>query len=283
MHSLTTSFKTEVLLHTASFYINNNPDGPCLLKQILNITYIDNKGSITHIQQSLISMPNKLIEVGSDITKLNSWILGQVQKLAALGESATDLLILPHLWNAYLSAQYIKFVSYIEQVMNHHEVGTKVCTYPELMLLAENNYKLRVQKGQWGKQSATTDHSDLVAMFTQFQNSLKKKSGKNLTKSSIKASNTTSKREPWKFVSDGSKTKDKNGHTYHWCPYHDTSGMWTMHDPATCRNTKHVNHPLYKADKTTAEKEEQVAHMAATALSTIINEFGDNDEDSDDE
>jgi hypothetical protein len=284
MHSLTTAFKTEVLLHKASYHLNGNPDGPSLLKQIVNMTYIDNPGTISHIQQTLIAMPLKLAELGGNITQLNSWVLDQVQKLAALGQVATDLLLLPHLWNAYLSTPDVKFVTYIEQLQNQHEDGSQVRQYADLMLLADNNYKLRVQKGLWNKTNLPTgvDQSDIEALLAQFSNSLKKKTSAKKTDNKSKADK---KKEAWKFVApkpEGSKTKEKNDKTYHWCPNHDTAGMWTLHDPSNCRNTKHPNYQSQDTEEGHGNKDPTPA-MGKTALAAIAEGFGDSEENSDDE
>lgn len=288
MNSLSVTFKTEVLLHYQSFRVNNNPDGPCLLKQILNITFIDNKGTVTFIQQSLIAMPSKLAELNGDITKLNSWVLGQVQKLAALGETATDLLLLPHLWNAYLSSQDTKFVLYIEQIMNQHEDGSQIRTYPSLMLLADNHFKLRVQKGQWCQQTSKVDQNDLVAMVAQLQKTLQGKKKKGTPKAESKNKSDSNRREGWKFVGpqQGEEPiQQKNDRTYHWCPNHDKEGMWTLHEPSICNNTKHPNHPLNKSRDVPAKKGpvESSPKNVFKALSAIAEGFGDGECSSDEE
>jgi hypothetical protein len=192
------------------------------------MTYIDNSGTATHIHDSLIDMATKLTSLGGDISKLNQWVLEQVQKLACLGEQPPNLL--PYLWRAYQAAPDDEFISYIKTLRHQHEDRRSICTSDSLMTLAENKYKLQLQTNEWGKQAP--NHSELVALVAQLKKTSTNRANsvrKSKQERSSNESNKNSTQLPeWKLLppKEGEKhTKQRNSRTYHWCPCHATDGM----------------------------------------------------------
>ena len=92
IESLTEDFKAQVLLFVNDFTINDVPDGICLLKQIIVLTYIDNRATTAHIRDTLIDMSDKLVELDGNVTEFNNWVRAQVVRLNARGTDAPDLL-----------------------------------------------------------------------------------------------------------------------------------------------------------------------------------------------
>lgn len=300
MESITPTFLTEVLLYQANFHVNGTPNGPLLLKQIITMTHIDNTGTSAFIQDALMDMPAKLKALGGNISDLNQWVLDQKQRLASLGEVEPN--ILPYLWRTYQSAPDHKFVNYIEALKDAHDDNRAKKTAETLMRDAENKYKLLVQCAQWGITS--NDQADIVAMMAQVTNKLEQQKASAKKKgprppTSTAAAATTFKRAAWKTTppeAGEQHTKEQNGRTYFWCPYHDTNGMWTIHEPASCRNTTHPNHAESKSSKlsrstcttlttttpsTIPPKVIPAQSPPATAFSALMLAFGD-DQSSDD-
>jgi hypothetical protein len=270
MNSLTDSFKSEVLLYVDQYTVNNTPDGICLLKQILLLTFIDTRATASHIKDTLLDMGQKLTELSGDVTALNIWVRAQLAKLYAGGHSSPDLL--PLLWKTYRAAPDKEFVLYIKDLKNQYEDGRANYTAQEVMVLAENKYKAYKQSGEWGKPS--DEQAEIVALTSKI-NVLQKKlttaksapsnqrktdstSGKTDSKNSLKNSNNKEKGKgkqkkgkkkgdnyAWKLVSptgsetmvDGHPTKTVEGQLYNWCKHHeDGKGKWVLHNPKDCNN-----------------------------------------------
>ena len=125
IESLTDSFRAQVLLYEQDYTITpmggqpSMKDGPTLLKRLIMLTYIDNRATTAHIQETLIDMANRLTNLQGDITSFNNWVREQVRQLAARGTSAPDLLT--YLWKTYLQAPDAEFKRYIKTLKAEYE------------------------------------------------------------------------------------------------------------------------------------------------------------------
>ena len=252
IESLTETFKAQVLLFVDNFTINDAPDGICLLKQIVVLTYIDNRATTAHIRATLIDMSDKLTELEGNITLFNNWVRTQQARLNARGTDAPDLL--SYLWKAYTHDQHdSEFVAYIKDLRNMYNDGRANHTSAQLMVLAENKYKERVQSGDWGQPSE--EQAEIVALTAKLHTvekqlnarsssqTKKTSSGKQQGKASTKnssnkrpattadASNKSKQNKyAWKDVKpsgnetkvDGHPTKKKDDKLYYWCLNHTT-------------------------------------------------------------
>ncbi|KAL7562143.1 hypothetical protein ACA910_016701 [Epithemia clementina (nom. ined.)] len=242
MASLTSAFKGQVLLNSHEYTVTANavtmPDDPTLLKQIVALTYIDTRATASHIRSTLVDMAYQLDTYGGDITKFNNWVKLQVEKRAARGQQAGDLLT--YLWKAYSTAPDPKFTKYVEDLKDEYEDGRANYTAQEVMTLAENKFKARVQNGEWSKPS--DKQAEIVALIAQMK-TIKKNMGEkpkpNLVKAigAIKAKGKPTPKPgakkqdkpkakaqgktppaPWKLVAPGPsdpKTKQKDGKDFH--------------------------------------------------------------------
>ena len=145
IESLTDSFKAQVLLYEQDYTITpmgGQPamkDGPTLLKQLIILTYIDNRATTAHIRETLINMTYQLTQLQGDTTAFNDWVREQVRQLAARGTSAPDLLM--YLWKTYLQAPDAEFKCYIKTLKAEYEDERQDYSAEQLMLLAKNKYK----------------------------------------------------------------------------------------------------------------------------------------------
>ncbi|KAL7573662.1 hypothetical protein ACA910_008349 [Epithemia clementina (nom. ined.)] len=302
MASLTSAYKGQVLLHSNEYTVTANavtvPDGPSLLKQIVSLTYIDTRATASHIRSTLVDMALQLDHYGGDITKFNHWVKLQVEKLAARGQEASDLLT--YLWKACAHAPDPKFIKYIDDLKDEYEDGRANYTTQEVMTLAENKFKSPIQTGEWAKPS--DEQVEIVALTAQVETLKKnmvgrpkanianpvapaKGKGKPNLKVGVKKQDkqkpkVAPKAPPasWKLVAPGSgeaKRKTKDGKEFHWCRNHETNGMWVRHKPDECSNKNHPNHPNHDPSHR--------PDIHRTAIATTIDTFRDTVEDSDQE
>ena len=268
IESLTEDFKEQVLLFVDDFTINDVPDGICLLKQIIVLTYIDNRATTAHIRDTLIDMSDKLVELDGNVTEFNNWVRAQVVRLNARGTDAPDLLY--YLWKAYTHDQHdSEFVSYIKDLRNMYNDGWADYTSEQLMVKAENKYKQRVQSGAWGLSSE--EQAEIVALTAKLHavekqinaksnnqtkprttpgkdKGTKDKAKQSTKKTSSQSSGKSKDKFAWKDVKptgtetkvDGYATKQVGEKLYYWCPNHnDGAGKWVIHHPKECKNASY--------------------------------------------
>jgi hypothetical protein len=231
------------MLHKLDYTINGRKNGPLLLKKIIMLTYIDTRATTAHIRNSLINMMTQFKTLDGDVTKFNAWVNGQVSQLRARGVDAPDLT--SFLWNTYQGAPDSYFVSYVNRLWDSDIDGRNDYTPEQLMSLADNKYKERIQSGNWKKPSSHEE--EIVALTTRINELTKDKPNKPKGKDS----KTNRKRKDDKQGRDwlskrptGDETKERgipiqilNKKKYHWCPHHhDGQGLWVIHHPSECRN-----------------------------------------------
>ena len=258
--SLTSDFRTTVLLYADVYTVTNVPVAPALLKQIIILTRVDNPASTMHIREMLIESKSKLLLLKGNITQFNQWVRKQMGRLHAREQEAVDLLY--YLWKAYKAAPDDEFVVYIKDLKSQSDDGRATFTAEDLMVRAENKYEARLldEENTWGK--PTEDQEKIVAMTAEI-NSLKKAHSSTtqtkLTKQKAATSNTQANKktqpkktkeqkktnEKWAWKNKPPKDTDSKennafvktfeGKKYYWCLDHNNdAGMWTLHHPNDC-------------------------------------------------
>ena len=88
-----------------------------------------------------------------NITKFNSWVRQQVNKLHARDQEAMDLT--HYMWKTYKAAPDEDFITYIKDMKSQADDGRATYTAEELMTLAENKYGARLldEYNDWGTPS----------------------------------------------------------------------------------------------------------------------------------
>ena len=255
--SLTTDFRTTVLLYADVYTEANVPVVSALLKEIVILTRVDNPASTMHIQEMLIESKSKLLQLKGNITEFNQWVRKQMGRLHAREQEAVDLLY--YLWKAYKAAPDDKFVVYIKDLKSQCDDGRATFMAEDLMVRAENKYKARLldEDNTWGK--PTEDQEKIVAMTAEI-NSLKKARSNTTTPKTAKQKAATGKTQakkkaqPKKMKEHKKKTSDKwawknkppkdnvktfEGKKYYWCLHHNNGArMWTLHHPNDCEANK---------------------------------------------
>ena len=259
--SLTSDFRTTVLLYADVHTVTNVPVASALLKQIIILTRVDNPASTMHIREMLIESKSKLLLLKGNITQFNQWVRKQMGRLHAREQEAVDLLY--YLWKAYKAAPDDEFVVYIKDLKSQSDDGRATFTAEELMVRAKNKYEARLldEENSWGK--PMEDQEKIVAMTAEI-NSLKKARSSSTTtkptkqKTATSKTQATKKAQPKKTKEQKKKSSEKwawknkppkdtnnkennafvksfEGKKYFWCLNHNNgSGMWTLHHPNDC-------------------------------------------------
>ena len=160
--SLTSDFRTTVLLYADVYTVTNIPVASALLKQIIILTRVDNPASTMHIREMLIESKSKLLLLKGNITQFNQWVRKQMGRLHAREQDAIDLLY--YLWKAYKAAPDDEFVVYIKDLKSQSDDGRATSKTEDLMVRAENKYEARLldEENTWGK--PTEELEKIVAM-----------------------------------------------------------------------------------------------------------------------
>lgn len=262
--SLTEDFQNRVILDQKSWTVTSPAgskyaDGACLLKVVISLSYPDTQATTSHIRTELTKTDAKIKELNYDIIKFNDWTKEQLAALAARGETTTDLMV--NLFKGYEAVPDKEFLVYIASKKSRYEEG-KPLTTDELMELAQNKYKNKVQTKTWN--TPTEEQEQIIALEArveslQAQNrSLSKRTptrgarqtgqaqrgqqkGRSPNKKSANQSrgdgdylNATGK---WAWLKVAPKQGDKttksyDGKTYFWCNKHE---RWGRHTTAECK------------------------------------------------
>ena len=203
--SLTSDFRTTVLLYADVYTVANVPVASALLKQIIILTRVDNPASTMHIREMLIESKSKLLLLKGNITQFNQWVRKQMGRLHAREQEAVDLLY--YLWKAYKAAPDDEFVVYIKDLKSQCDDGRATFTAEDLMVRAKNKNDARLldEENTWGK--PTEDQEKIVAMTAEI-NSLKKARSVTTNAKSTKQKASTSKTQATKKAQP-KKTKDQ--------------------------------------------------------------------------
>ena len=273
--SLTSDFRTTVLLYADVYTVTNVPVASALLKQIIILTRVDNPASTMHIRETLIESKSKLLLLKGNITQFNQWVRKQMGCLHAREQEAVDLLY--YLWKAYKAAPDDEFVVYIKDLKSQSDDGRATFTAEDLMVRAENKYEARLldEENTWGK--PTEDQEKIVAMTAEIH-SLKKARSSSTTAKPTKQKTATSKTqatkkaqpkktkeqkkkasEKWAWKNKPPKDTDNKennafvktfeGKKYYWCMNHNKgSGMWTLHHSNECEASQKSQTPSTNAN-----------------------------------
>ena len=168
-NSLTEAGRQKVLVWKKDFIISeptqdiaNQPCGSLLLKVIIRESHIDTNATTTAIRNKMSNLDDYIATIGQDITKFNAYVKSLVTSLEARGETSTDLL--SNLFKGYKACSDKEFVLYIKTKEEKYEEGEDI-DINKLMLLADNKYKILVEKGAWDAPSA--EEEKIIALQAQ--------------------------------------------------------------------------------------------------------------------
>ena len=237
MSTLTSKGKNQIMLRQRDYTIGDQASGTCLLKVIIQESYVDSNATVSVLRQNLTNLASYMQKVDSDIVEFNNYVDTQVEALAARGQTTNDLLT--NLFIGYKAASDKKFVEYIEHKEEAYEDGEDM-TPTALMRLARNKYKTRKDREIW--KAPTEEDEKIIALEAELKRvkeaSNKDKKGranKGLKSPKKKGKGKNNKKPDWMLIppKEGqSSSKTVNNKLYHWCSRHKA---WTRHKPADCR------------------------------------------------
>jgi hypothetical protein len=146
---------------------------------------------------------------------------------------------------------------------------------PQLMILAENKYKSRIQAGLWKKVSA--DKEAIVALTAEILQLKSTKTGKGQVGAETKTKKSSGakdrvKKPKWLTEAPKGNESKESGHPiktienrkYYWCKHHNQeNGQWVRHHPDKCNNAPDTQAPdtananMASFDTTDSEEEEE--------------------------
>ena len=157
-------WKKDFIISEPSQDITNQPCGSLLLKVIIRESHIDTNATTTAIRNKMSNLDDYIATIGQDITKFNAYVKSLVTSLEARGETSTDLL--SNLFKGYKACSDKEFVHYIKTKEEKYEEGEDI-DINRLMLLADNKYKILVEKGAWDAPSA--EEEKIIALQAQIK------------------------------------------------------------------------------------------------------------------
>jgi hypothetical protein len=240
-HERIAIWKEQYLLNIGG---NEYEAGVCLLKVIIREAYLDTNATVSAVRLQLSSLDKYIKENGSDIVAFNAHVRKLVDQLGARGATTQDLLI--NLFKGYKACKDQLFLSYVTNIEDQHEDGTKSMSATELMNKTSNYYKKRITHNDhpW-------DSDPIEEKFTALQAKVDKKlkgskvGFKEGTKSPDGKKGKDGKpaaRPDWltKNIkpSDPRDIKSHNGQVYYWCGTESggkCGGKWRHHPPHKCK------------------------------------------------
>ena len=283
--SLTGEARNKVTTYANHYTFDGYISGPILLHAVIACTHIDTRAASEHVLRDLENLGAVMVQLNSDVEAFNLYVEGKHRELRARG--MTDTAAVTHLFQGYEAAADEAFVMWIKRHHDNTDDGTANFTTEQLMLMASRKYADMRYAGTWAKPNA--DQERLIALTGEVKKitkTLKKPAQKsnnkgntsnNSNKSANQATRPIRQEDEWRYMiptADAPKTKQRNGQTYHWCPYHNNDkGMWALHLPTACRE-KEKREKLKQNKKTTTEVKPTVRFNAAN---TTIEDVSDSE------
>ena len=233
--SLAKGAKRRMALQHHEYDINGTPDGPCFLKALLSVYFVETMATNFVLREQLIDLPNAMKRYKSDVASFNQYVNEITNNLTAGGESSSDMLV--YLFKAYKEVKDTNFLTYMAHKKEAYEDGTLPLTPLTVMSLALTKYNLLKSQQTWLHK--TKEEDQLVALTAQ----LKAANSKLQDLSKVSQTPTTTRTphpgrhnkkhyEDWCYQNpDHLETMQKDGVTYHWCKFEK---RWSNHITAKC-------------------------------------------------
>ena len=153
--------------------MNGLVSGECLLKVIIQESYLDFNATVSTLRLNLTNLDEYVLSNGTDIVAFNAYVQSQVDGLAARGEITNDLIV--NLFKGYRAMKDQAFLDYLRMIENAHEDGTAIMDPPTLMLKTANFYKNKLTQKEWEQMSPhEKEVLALAAKVERLQNESKK-------------------------------------------------------------------------------------------------------------
>ena len=277
--SLSPEGRIKLLTDLPKVQITNQsiPNGPLLLKLILDRATTTTRSTLTLLFTRLISLESLMEKATNDVEKFNESVKLIIFQIQERGAKVEDENLMVSLFRAYLSVSDMDFRRYLKNQRDDYNDGKTELSPDNLMELAGNKYKTLVEEDMW--QAPTASDKEIIALRAQIAslksptNPGKKEKVPDKKKKFEKKKESTS--YAWKTVAPktGDPVKKTVGtKTYHWCIKHSA---WTLHTPEQC------NKVIESTEATPPPSAQQL--QLQTALMSIMEDTQDEDEDDNQE
>jgi hypothetical protein len=275
--SLTKDALTKINLSKPLFTVDNNKDGLCFLRAIINEAQLDTIGTVKTFCKQLSQLSTKIVELSGNVIDFHQHVNKITGALDSYGKEYPELIL--NLFEAYQKVEDKEFSTYIMVTRFGYVAAPNTYEPRALMSGVENLYKMRVQAGTWQPALEKQQVSEIAALNARVEDG----KGKGKGKSKI----VRNEKNAWKFVvpkESDEKTKEYEGRKYHWCPKH---GYWTMHLPSKCRlkpneqDQSNVDNVQANTTTVSSQNKNKPTVRVNEALRTYIETFDDSDNDMD--
>jgi hypothetical protein len=127
--------------------VNGFKSGNVLMKIIAEIARPQTPVSVQMLRNNITMMSDKMTDFGQDIAKFNTYVIEQLQGLAAFGQVYDNIEY--HLLQAYNLCTDQVIHMYLMKIKDEHETGEKSYSYNQIMKFALKKFNLMVQKNKW--------------------------------------------------------------------------------------------------------------------------------------
>lgn len=272
MNSLSNEGRSKISLWKSQYTINNRVSGNALLKIIIRESHIDTQATTGTIRTKLSSLDTYMPTVSSDIGKFNQYVQLLVDSLRVRGEVKDGLVF--DLFKGYMACSDKKFIGYIERKQQDYHEGNTV-TANQLMVLADNMYKLMKENGTW---CAPSDEEEkIIALQAQVEALKKRKQARKTESPNKKKAGDTqgkpaAKEKPKWFTIKPSpealtKPRKWDGKDWWWCSTETggkCQGVYRRHKPSECLGKAHKFAPKKTPKKETGPKMKLAKALQAT-------------------
>ena len=163
----------------------------------------------------------------NNIKSLVKYLKGKRKLLASCGESESSILAI--LLRVLKKSPSSVFNSFIGGFQDKYNDGTKI-DLDDFMRNIVMKYELLVEDGQWDTKSEK--YADILSLTSQIQEpnilftkqSTYQDRNKNINVGNTSFNNSGNTWKSTALISGESWTKEKTGHTFHWCKWHE---YWT--------------------------------------------------------
>ena len=242
-NTLSKSAQAIIALQKAEYTIGEGDDsqvsGTCLLKVVIRKSHVDTNATTSHILTQLGHLDKIVIDLNSNIVKVNERVKALVEELAARGETTNHLL--NDLFEGYKVASDKGFVAYIRKKKEEYNDSINPIDPDTLMYQASNYYVTSIEAEEWERPSQ--EQEQIIALEAQLKqleanaatytapSSTPQQSSSSTPRST---GNTRNVKPAWMTEAPKASephTKTVNGKEYHWCPNHLA---WVRHLPSQC-------------------------------------------------
>jgi hypothetical protein len=103
---------------------------------------VNTLATVSVLKNNLGNLDKKITEFSGNVTEFNDHVQSLIDKLAAFGETTTDIMMMNCLFRAYATIEDVDFRQYINNKRANYEERQEISTPYEMMELVESQFKI---------------------------------------------------------------------------------------------------------------------------------------------